>query len=243
MPPDRYIGQFRPAFSRLYRDADLRWLIPLPTTTVVSVVGDRLAGKSQVVTFLEERHGFRIFRVQDYVREVALRRGVPVDDRYLLQQFADALRAEHGEPDFLAAEVARRARRRLLAEALPGSIGPPIGITGLKHYAEVDLLRPITNFHLLRVDASPQRRLARAIAVRRLPAGSTLDDLHKQLDVPEREGVDSRFDEVMRGRMRVLLERNADVPLIDNDHDDPAALQSEVVRVLRELRIGQRDRD
>jgi dephospho-CoA kinase len=240
MASDKYVGQFRPEFSRLYRDADLPWLIPLPSSMVVAVVGDRLSGKTMVASYLEQRHGFRLFRVQDYVREVGLRRGVPVDDRLVLRQFADGLRAERNDPAFLAGEVVRRARRRLLAEASPGSIGPPIVVSGLRHDKEVALLRPMRMFHLVRVQAPPERRLGRALTTGRLRPGSTLQDLDEQLDQPEREGVESRYALAMRGRMRLLVEDNAGAPVVDNDCESRDELRLEVERVLQELRAAQR---
>lgn len=240
MASDKYVGQFRPEFSRLYRDADLPWLIPLPSSMVVAIVGDRLSGKTMVASYLEQRHGFRLFRVQDYVREVGLRRGIPVDDRLVLRQFADGLRAERNDAAFLAGEVVRRARRRLLAEASPGSIGPPVVVSGLRHEKEVALLRPMRMFHLIRVQATRERRLSRAIATGRLPPESTLTDLDEQLDQPEREGVTSRFDLAMRGRMRLLLEDNVDAPVVDNECDSRDELRKKVERVLGELQDAQR---
>src|SRR4051794_27116556 len=85
----RYKGQFRPEFSRLHRDKDLFWVVPFSVRYVVAVTGERFAGKSACLSYLSEKRAFRIYSLANVLREIAIKRGMPIEPRTQLQDLGD----------------------------------------------------------------------------------------------------------------------------------------------------------
>src|SRR4051794_949744 len=108
---DRYMGQFRPEFSRIHADRDLFWIVPFGVPRIVGLTGERFAGVTTALAYLEERHGFRVYTLGGELRRVAEERGAPVRGRRYLQDFGDQLRFENFDAAVLARRVLRRIRR------------------------------------------------------------------------------------------------------------------------------------
>ena len=171
----RYDRQFRPEYSRLYRDPDLLWVTPLGVRYIVGIVGLRGAGKSAVASYLAEKRGFEMYSLSRIVREAAEDRGVPVFRRDLLQDIGDELRAEHHDPDNAergdGAYLARRLLRRIHARHHTHHLTSPsrLVIGGFKHPDEVRLLRRMGIFRTALVTADDDLRADRALRSGMLP--------------------------------------------------------------------------
>jgi dephospho-CoA kinase len=161
--PRRYNEQFRPEFSRLHSDRDLRWVVPLSVRYVVAVTGERFAGKSAALAYLAERKGFRVYSLADTLREIAVRLGVPREPRYRLQDLGDELRAHFEDPAYLARLALRRVHRDHLDDR--GTIDPlrRIAVGGFKRVEELELFERVDRFQHLRVEADRQIRFERAV--------------------------------------------------------------------------------
>jgi hypothetical protein len=154
----RYNKQFRPEFSRLHRDRDLRWVVPLSVRYVVAVTGERFAGKSVTLAYLSERKGFEVYSLATTLRDIAVSIGIPLEPRYRLQDLGDELRAHFGDPAYLARLTLRRIHRDHLHQR--GSVDPlrRIGVGGFKREEELKLFQPLDRFEHLRIEAPrPQR--------------------------------------------------------------------------------------
>src|ERR687896_208827 len=65
----RYLGQFRPEFSRLHREADLGWVMPLRARYILGIVGRRFSGRSALLHHLELDKGFAVYNLEDVLAE------------------------------------------------------------------------------------------------------------------------------------------------------------------------------
>jgi hypothetical protein len=158
----RYNQQFRPEFSRLHRDRDLRWVVPLSVRYVVAVTGERFAGKSATLAYLSERKGFEIYSLAATLRDIAVSVGIPLEPRYRLQDLGDELRAYFEDEAYLARLTLRRIHRDHLHKR--GAVEPlrRIGVGGFKRKEELKLFQPLERFEHLRIEASQERRFERA---------------------------------------------------------------------------------
>lgn len=169
-PTSRYAGQFRPEYSRLYRDPDLLWVNPIGVRYIVGIVGFRGAGKSSVASYLAEKHGFESFTLSGIVREEAERRGVPMARRDLLQDIGDELRAEHHHPAESGcgdgAYLSRVLLRRIHAQHQTHHVAvrtSRVVISGFKHPDEVTLMAHTGLFRTLLLSAPDTIRADRAL--------------------------------------------------------------------------------
>ena len=158
----RYNLQFRPEFSRLHRDRDLRWVVPLSVRYVVAVTGERFAGKSATLAYMAERKGFEVYSLAATLRDIAVSLGIPLEPRYRLQDLGDELRAHFDDPAYLARLTIRRIHREHLHQR--GSVEPPrrIGVGGFKREEELKLFQSLERFEHLRVEANRNLRFERA---------------------------------------------------------------------------------
>jgi len=141
----RYLGQFRPEFSRLHRDRDLYWIVPLRAPLVIGLLGRRFVGVSTAIAYLQERHGFDAYTLGGELRRIAEDRGVPVSHRGYLQNLGDELRAEQDDAGFLA----RRTLRHIRADRLlmPNWQFPrSIVVGGFKTEEEVEIFKKLRGF-------------------------------------------------------------------------------------------------
>lgn len=159
----RYNRQFRPEFSRLHRDRDLRWVVPFSVRYVVGITGSRFAGKSATLAYMSEKKGFEVYSLASTLREVATRLGIPVEPRYRLQDLGDELRAHFKDPAYLARMTLRLIHRDHLDQR--GTIEPlrRVAVGGFKRPEELQLFENLGRFAHLNVSASAQMRLARAV--------------------------------------------------------------------------------
>lgn len=168
----RYEGQYRPEFSRLHRDPDLLWVTPFPVRYIVGVVGARCSGKSTVLSYLSDKKGFEVYSLSSLVREEAERRGLRLDQRSVLQDLGDEMRAGHRRPDdekegygdggYLARAMLRRVHHRYHSHGGIGDLAPRIAISGFKHPSELDVFLAMHEFQILLLDADEEDRAARA---------------------------------------------------------------------------------
>lgn len=147
---DRYIGQFRPGFSRLHEDSDLYWIVPFSPSLMLGLMGERYAGVSTVAGYLEKRHGFQVYSLWDEPRRSAEERGVSVVARHDLQELGDELRYERRDAGTLARFTLRRVRRDRVAAGASGA-HRDVAVTGIKHVEELRILAGLNSFHLAHV--------------------------------------------------------------------------------------------
>jgi hypothetical protein len=168
----RYGGQYRPEFSRLYRDPDLLWVTPFPVRYIVGVIGARCAGKSTVLSYLSDKKGFEVYSMSALVRHEAERRGLPVEGRATLQDLGDELRAGHrppgpisapyGDGGYLARRMLRHVHHRFHRHGFSSSSPPRIAISGFKHPAELQVFLGLHQFQILWLHADVGDRAKRA---------------------------------------------------------------------------------
>jgi hypothetical protein len=162
-PTERYLGQFRPEFSKLHQDRDLYWAIPFSAPAVLAVVGKRFAGVDMVIEHLRSRHGFLEYTLGDELRRIAEERGVPILHRRYLQDLGDQIRAETEDAGYLARRVLRRVRADFLGKP-PWSLPRSVVIGGLKTRAELKVISAIDNFECLQIEtADDDVRFSRAV--------------------------------------------------------------------------------
>lgn len=232
----RYQGQFRPEFSRLYLDEDLPWIIPLPITLMIAIVGDRFAGKSTATSYLAERHGFRVWSIGALVTDIALARGVSLADRSARIRFANELRAEYDDGAYLVRELLRRIRHSLLSERLTRV--PPIVVTGVKHVEEVTVLSQLRDFRLWRLEASDMMRRVRAIKLDVLHDGDAAAMLRDEIDPPERVGISGTWDPRFQASLDAIRTAFPATQRITNSYDNRETLYARITQQLREDKPG-----
>jgi hypothetical protein len=177
----RYNEQFRPEFSKLHADRDLRWVVPFSVRYLVAVSGARFAGKSAALAYLSEKKGFELYSLATTLRETAVQLGVPLEPRYRLQNLGDELRAHFDDPAFLARMTLRRIHRDHLDQR--GTIEPlrRIAVGGFKRPEELQLFEALGRFAHFRIAASDETRLKRAedsgVGERELRSIGIKDDL------------------------------------------------------------------
>jgi dephospho-CoA kinase len=159
----RYNSQFRPEFSRLHRDRDLRWVVPFSVRYVVAVSGKRFAGKSTALAHLSEKRGFELYSLASVLREEAVRLGVELEPRTRLQDLGDELRAHFDDPAYLARLTLRRIHRDHLNQRTTIDPLRRVAVGGFKRPEELQLFEALGRFNHFRIDASLETRLKRAV--------------------------------------------------------------------------------
>ncbi len=162
MAKTRYDEQFRPEFSRLHHDRDLRWVVPFSVRYVVAVSGERFAGKSAALAYLAEKKGFELYSLAGTLRAEAVRLGVPLEPRYRLQDLGDELRAHFDDPAYLARITLRQIHRNHLSHG--GMIEPlrRVAVGGFKRPEEITLFDSLGRFGHLTITTDATERLERA---------------------------------------------------------------------------------
>lgn len=131
---------------------------------IVGLTGPNAAGKGEVARFLVER-SFAYHSLSDVVREEASARGLDHARENLILVGND-LRARYGA-GVLAERVAARIQHKLEQREVVDSIRSP---------SEVAVLRRLTGFVLLGVDAPIAVRFQRSRARGRIGDGATLEE-------------------------------------------------------------------
>jgi dephospho-CoA kinase len=162
--PRRYDRQFRPRFSRLHLDRDLRWVVPLSVRYVVAITGERFAGKSLALAHLTEKHGFEVYSLATTLRELAVEFGVPLEPRHRLQDFGDELRTEHRDAAYLARLTLRRIHRDHLDHRARAEAPRRIAVGSFKRPEEVRLFENLGRFRQFNIVSSREERLKRALS-------------------------------------------------------------------------------
>lgn len=267
MPPtERYLGQFRPEFSKLHQDRDLYWAIPFSVPAVLAVVGKRFAGVDTVIEYLRTRHGFLEYTLGDELRRIAEERGVPIQHRRYLQDLGDQIRTEAEDAGYLARRVLRRVRGDHLGKP-PWSLPRGVVIGGLKTPGELEVISAIDNFACLQVEAEDDEvRFWRAVGhgvlaeefeadrKRREASGELAkgelslwdehsDEEHREyfhkLDEIHDQGHPGRWPKDYRGAPAEVIAKLKEPCLVRNDSCSTGELHAEIDRVLHKIRPAQ----
>ncbi len=239
----RYNNQFRPEFSRLHRDKDLRWVVPFSVRYVIGISGERFAGKSSALAHLSEKRSFELYSLATTLREEAMRLGVPLEPRYHLQDLGDELRAYFEDPAYLARKTLRRIHRDHLDQR--GAIEPMrrIAVGGFKRREELRLFEKLGRFAHLRIVASDEWRLHRAresgVGMSELshlepvPDDLDLEIFKREIDSRDLHGHDNPWTKGFGQEVEGLMEETSVTP-VDNNATlaDLSRLLDEKVRAL-----------
>jgi dephospho-CoA kinase len=242
----RYNEQFRPEFSKLHADRDLRWVVPFSVRYLVAVTGSRFAGKSTALAYLSEKRGFELYSLATTLRETAVELGVPLEPRFRLQDLGDELRAHFGDPAFLARITLRRIHRDHLDQR--GTVEPlrRIAVGGFKRLEELRLFEGLGRFQHIKVDASDKIRLKRAVAsgvgereLRSIGVDAKLDQesFRRHIDGRDLEGHSYSWTEGFGQAVGELLKAPSKViPNEGKQADLAAALDEEISRLDKRYR-------
>ncbi len=233
----RYGHQFRPEFSRIHLDRDLRWVVPFPIRYVVAVTGKRFAGKSAALAYLSEKKGFDVYSLATVLREQAISRGIPLEPRSRLQDLGDELRAGNNDPALLARLTLRRIHREHLDQR--GSVEPPrrIAVGGFKRLEELRIFENLGTCAQLNIDADEEIRVRRAIASGIMAREVTHIEPTPELDAKafreyierrDLEGHDNRWTdgfgqavgEVVAARSAIQIANNESIAALDASLDE-----------------------
>ena len=265
-PTERYLGQFRPEFSKLHLDRDLYWAIPFSAPTVLAVVGKRFAGVDMVIEHLRTRHGFLEYTLGDELRRIAEERGVPIQHRRYLQDLGDQIRTEAGDAGYLARRVLRRVRADFLGKP-PWSLPRSVVIGGLKTCGELNVISAIDNFECLKVEtAHDDVRFRRAVEhgvlaeefetdrQRREVSGELEEgevapwdedseeehrEYFRELDEIHDKGHPGNWPKEYRGAPAEVIAEVEQPQLVRNDSCSRGELHTEIDRVLRNIGPAQ----
>lgn len=261
----RYLGQFRPEFSKLYLDRDLYWAIPFSAPVVLAVVGKRFAGVGTAIEYLRTRHGFSAYALGGELRAIAEERGVPVEYRRYLQDLGDEVRTETGDAGYLARRVLRRIRADYLQRPAWG-LPRGIVIAGLKTSRELEVISAMRNFRCLEIrveddDLRFERVLERGVLEeeyeaerKRREAGEPgaggvrweeLGDAERraffsELDGIHQDGHPGDWPDEFRGRPAQVIAELENPLVVPNDSTSISSLHDEIDKALREVRPRQR---
>jgi len=128
---------------------------------IIGLTGRNAAGKGLAAEFLKSK-GFAFHSLSDVIREEVGRRGLPVTRDNLIATGRE-LRARHG-----TGHLAERILERI-------EPGQNYVVDSFRHEDEVAVFRRISGFHLLAVQADPQKRFERIRARRRESDPQTYD--------------------------------------------------------------------
>jgi hypothetical protein len=249
----RYIGQFRPEFSRLYEDKDLYWISPFAAPVVLGVAGKRFAGVGTVIDYLCTRYGFRAYSLGIELRLIAEERGVPIEHRRYLQDLGDELRTEEKDAAYLARRVLRRMRADHLRQPA-GTLPRGVVVSGLKTIEELRVFEALRSFKAMEVrmenddlrfrramrgvlpeeyEADRKRRMEREHNPGTDPAWSGLDPAaqrayFKSLDRLHADGHPGDSPDKYRGTPAKVVAALRDPLVISNDFESLSDLHREL---------------
>jgi len=142
---------------------------------VVVFVGEKLAGKEMAACYLARRHGFANYRFSLILDDILGRLGLKVS-RLNEMNLAGALRERFGA-SVLAEAIRSSIRQRGLRRVV---------VDGLRHPAELDLLKSVPGFMLVYLTAPLEVRYRRALQ-RKEKAGESrfsLADFRREEKLP-----------------------------------------------------------
>jgi hypothetical protein len=190
----RYMGQFRPEFSRVHQDRDLYWVVPFAAPLVLAIIGPRFAGVTTALRYLGERHGFTVYSMGGQLRRIAEGRGVPIDSRRYLQDLGDELRTEHQDAAHLARVAGRQIRLDGLGQRRTIHTSRKIVMSGIRHPLELDVLQQLNGFHLVIINCGGDEatlRFERVVNTGILRAEYEADRERRRLDRDDHATVQS----------------------------------------------------
>lgn len=119
---------------------------------VIGITGTIGAGKGTVVEYLTKNQGFIHLSVRDFILGEIRRRGLEVEDRNVMREVANDLRATHG-PAYIIEQLFERAVER----------GEPALIESVRTIGEAEFLKS-KGAKILAVDADRKLRYERITA-------------------------------------------------------------------------------
>ena len=154
----KYHGQFGIPFSKIHRDRELAYVVPVPYKLVIGIVGPKCSGKTVITSHLVEDFGYQFYSLSRFVRDEVTRLSAGSDDRAILKAQGDTLRRRFGR-DVLARRVVQAVRRDLVERQEPVS---HIVIDGIKNLGEVEYLKRLPRSYIMSVVAGAETRHQRA---------------------------------------------------------------------------------
>lgn len=180
---------------------------------IVGLTGDSSKGKGTVAETLKSK-GFACFPLSDIIKIEAKRIGWAFEDRKVLQNLGDDLRL-YGGNDVLVRRTIELDEFKMADKAV---------IDGIRHPAEIDLLRDIFDAKIIGVTMSDERAL-KLMRERNRPGDPTTMEEYKILKEREREGEGSHVMQVEK-----CLEM-ADVIILNEGTPEELAAETEAVLV------------
>jgi dephospho-CoA kinase len=152
---------------------------------IIGLVGSLASGKETTKKYLAEKYEAKDCRFSSILRDVLSRITVP-NSRENLQKLSTVLRANFGE-DLLASAIAADASK------LDANI---VVIDGVRRFTDIEHLRNLPNFILVKIDAEPQIRYER-MKLRNENAGDDKKTFEEFIQDHESEA-DRQIPEVMK---------------------------------------------
>ena len=240
----RYVGQIKPALSRLDRDPDLSWVTPIAFKYVLGVVGERYAGKATMIDFLIVRRHFRLYRLSQFIEAEAKRRGMDWSDRRVLHEVGDEMREERGKA--VLAQMAFREIREDLLDPDGEHSATPVLIVGFRLPEEIEAWNGVEAFRPVVVESALGRRRERAFDGGWLSADA-LPDYPRNGSVGERDSWFEKTVDRVPGsidrRPVIAAARETDGCIVLKNDDTRADLQRAVEQQLSELEQQWRSRE
>lgn len=112
---------------------------------IVGLTGSFGSGCTLVAKILEKEFDFKAFRLSDFIKKEARKRGVGDSNRWKLQDIGNELRKKRRR-DFLVRKTLEKARKE--------GVKKPLVLDGIRNTGEIDSLRNYSNFYLIAVDCS-----------------------------------------------------------------------------------------
>jgi len=227
----RYKTQFRPAYSRLHEDRDLRWVVPFAVRYVIVIVGERFAGKSAALSYLSETRGFRSYSLTDELRNEASQRGLPLEPRAALRGLGNEVRADAADRALLARLTLRRIHADHLLGQWRGNPTQRIAVGGFKRPEELRLFQGLGGSCLIiSVRAEEAKRYARSrtsgVLKRELqdvydrkgkPVAVTKRSFARYVDRPDLQGTRDRWTDGYGQAVQELLNMWTPAEIYNND--------------------------
>lgn len=146
----KYHLQVGPGFSKIYEDSEMEYLKIPKYKIIIGITGHKGSGKSVFTNFLVEDKLYTYFSLSHVVRRLYEREFVIKPNRKDLQDFGDRLRKNEGA-NYLARQILKEIKNSNLDN------NSCLIIDGIRNPAEVELLKPITNFHLVGIEATREK--------------------------------------------------------------------------------------
>jgi len=117
---------------------------------IIGLVGSLASGKETIKKYLAEKYQAKDCRFSSILRDILARLTIP-NSRENLQKISTVLRANFGE-DLLASAIANDASK------LDADI---VVIDGVRRFTDIEHLKDLPNFILIKIDADPKLRYER----------------------------------------------------------------------------------